>query len=468
MKIKGLATGTAIAALFVYLSGPTLAQDDGGLRTSLGVSQSFGYGENLGLGVPGSVTNPEDGATSQSLTSFALNVDSVTRYERFNFLGGGALRFANLPPGSTTETGFVDPFVSLSYERDASNARFRFEGSFEESDISQGRALWDFRDRDNLIAPPSDLSNLRGTGLRKATDAEVDLETGQNAPLGFRFFARNSSVRYKNQTATGLNDFERTEVGASAFFRFDSATATVVDYRFRRFNQSGTVNDRDTQVLEVGFDRDLADQSQFSFRIGYTDGDANNVGRPVGARGLTGSLSYGRGLPDGNFSAGFRRTRDSTGAIDRLDFRRSFVLNSGSLGLNVGTASVYGSAPRLTGGINWAQEFQTSRISLQLNRRVLPDQNDTNRFTTSFAAQFTQELSPYSDFIANFSYFRSDGSAASNRVDRGEILLRYVHALTDDWNFDAGINLRMRDEKTIGRGESEAVFVGLSRRFDLN
>lgn len=467
MTQKGLATGTAIAALFVYLSGPTQAQDEGGLRASLGVSQSFGYGDNLALGVPGSVTNPEQGSTNQSLTSFALNVDSITRNQEFNLQTGGALRAASLPPGSATETGFVDPFITLSYDRRSANARFSFDGSFEESDISQGRPLWDFTDEDNVIVPPSDLSSLQGTGLRLASDVALDLELGLNSPIGFRFFANNSTVRYEDETAVGLNDFDRTRVGASTFFRFNPVTTAVVDYVFTRFNEDGVANDRDTETVEFGFDREFSDQSQFSFRLGYTDGDANNVGRPDNASGLSGSVRYTRPLTDGNFSAGYAVTRDSTGEIDRLDFGRNFALRGGSLGISVGATSVYGASPRFSGGINWSQEFQTSQLSLQLNRQVLPDENDNSRFTTSFAAQYTHTLSPYSTFVANFSYFVSDGSATSNEVDRGDVVLRYDYALTDDWNLNAGINLRMRDEETVGRGESQEIFVGLSRRFDL-
>jgi hypothetical protein len=467
VKHKGLASGTAIAALFVYLSGPALGQDDGGLRVSLGVSQNFGYGENLALGVPGSVTNPEQGATSQSLTSFALNVDSITRDQRFNFQTGGALRFANLPTGSTTETGFVDPFISLSYDREAANARFSFAGSYEESDISQGRPLWDFTDENNVIVPPADLSSLQGTGLRKATDAAVDLEIGLNSPIGFKFSASNSSVSYENASAAGLTDFDRTEVGVSTFLRFNPDTAAVVDLKRSRYNATGTANDRESDTVEVGFDREFADQSQLSFRIGYTDGDANNAAGPVNSSGTTGSIDYSRPLTDGGFNAGYSLTRDGSGEIDRLQFGRNFVLRGGALGVSVGATSVYGASPRFSGGINWSQELQTGQVSLQLNRQVLPDENDNSRFTTSFAAQYSQTLSPYSTFVANFSYFVSDGGATSNDVDRGDIVLRYEYALTDDWNLNAGINLRMRDEETVGRGESQEIFVGLSRRFDL-
>ena len=160
MRKRGLIAGTAIAALMVYVTGPSRAQDEGGLRVSLGVSQNFGVGDNLALGVPGSPTNPEEGRSALSSTSFALQVSSITRTQAFNFQVGGSARFGSTPAGNTLQTGFVDPFVVLSYDREGANARFSFDAEYYESDISRPRPLWDFTDEDNVITPPSDLASL--------------------------------------------------------------------------------------------------------------------------------------------------------------------------------------------------------------------------------------------------------------------------------------------------------------------
>lgn len=444
-----------------------MAQDDGGLRIGLGVSQTFAYGDNLALGVPNSVQNPEQGKTSQAQTAFALNIDSSTRIERFNLQLGGALSFSDLPVGSTTETGFIDPFVSLGYSRTAANATFTFNGSYVESDISRPRPLWDFANDDNLIVPPSDLSSLQGTGLRKATDFDTELELGLNSPIGLRLSASSEKVEYENATNNNLNDFERFQAGASLLFRFNPVTTAVLDLGVSRFNESGVANDRDTQRAEVGLDRTFSDQSRLSVRVGYTDGDSNNVGRPSDARGSTGSVDYQRPLTNGSLGARYAVTRDSTGEIDRFNVNRNYDLPLGSLGVSVGATSVYGASPRLTGGVNWSQQRQASLYSLNFSRRVLPDENDNNRFTTTVAARYSHELSPVSTFVANASYFLSDGGTTTNQVDRANIVLRYDYALTDDWNLNAGVNLRMRDEENVGRGESQEVFFGISRRFDL-
>ena len=468
MNIRGLTTGTAIAALLVYVTGPLWAQeDDGGLKVSLGVQQSFGFGDNLALGVPGSATNPEEGRTSVSTTSFALNVESVTRTEAFRFQTGGALRYGSTPAGSALDTGFVDPFVELSYDRQGANARFSFGASYAESDISQSRPLWDFSDDDNVITPASDLSTLEGTGTRIQKNANIELEVGQNSPLGFLLRADVSETEYENETSANLNDFSRSSVSGTAFFRFNPTTTGVATVSVSRFSEVGVTPDRETRSAEVGLDQELANEAQLSFRIGYTDADRDNAGRPGDTNGTSGSIAYDRRLPDGSMTASYSLARTANGEIDTVSFGRTFDLATGSFGVNLGASTIGGGSAKVIGGLNWLRETRDGQYSVQLDRRVLADSNDEDRFTTSLTAQYRQDINAFSSFVANFSYFVADGSATANKVERSNLALSYEYELTEDWNLNSGVNLRMRDETTVGRARSEQIFFNLSRKFDL-
>ena len=263
MKKWGLITGTAVAGVLVHFTGPTLAQeDDGGLRFRFGIQQSFGYGDNLALGIPGSLTNPEQGSSSSSTTAFALQIDSVTRNQTFSLQTGGAFRFANLPAGNTTSTGFVDPFIALSYDRQGANARFSFDGAIRESDISRPPPLWDLDSDDDVIRPPSDLAGLRGTGDRRTYNTKVTLETGVISPLGFRFTGLASGVRYKNASTAGLVDSDRSEVELATLFRFDPATTGVFELRRTDFSDDSPQPDRKTRTAQIGLDREFANLSK--------------------------------------------------------------------------------------------------------------------------------------------------------------------------------------------------------------
>lgn len=462
----------------VYMTGPTLAQDEGrGLKVSLGVQQSFGSSDNLSLGVPGSIANPEEGRTSLSTTDLALNVSSETRTQRFNFQIGGALRFGSIPTGSRIQTGFVDPAAALSYSIEGARARLSFDASYSESAISQSRPLWDFRDEDNVITPPSDLANLQGTGDRQASNIAFDYEAGIDAPIGFRLQATRESVKYINATTAAPTDYDRANVKLSTYFRFAPSTAGVIDLNASRYNNNILGTTEDSRSIGVGFDRDLASGAIVSARVGYTDGDPNNVGgTTVSSSGVTGSLNYSQPTPNGTIGASYTLNRNASGEVDTLSIQRQINLLTGSLAFNVGASSIQGNSPQLIGGLSWQHQMPTSTISLSLNRNVTVDSNNDNVFVTSLAGQFRHQVNEQSSVFANVSYFLTDGSSTTNDVARTNFSMGYSYELTRDWDLNAGVNLTTRDETlvgsplspTLGKGTSNGVFVSLSRKFDLN
>lgn len=472
-KSKALIGGTAIAALTIYLTGPSLAQEeDGRLRVSLGLQQTIGSGDNLSLGVAGSAANPEEGRSSLATTDLALNIASETRSDSFNLLLGGSLRFGSLPAGSRTETGFVDPVAELHYSRESANATFSFDASYNESDISGSRPLWDFSDEENVIQPPSDLASLTGTGTRKASDMRLDLQTGLNSPIGFHLTAGAGRIRYSNASSATLTPSDRANVGLSTLFRFDQATTAVLDLRATRYDNSVGPASK-TETVEAGFDRELANGGKFSVRLGYTD---IKNGTATGSSGGSGSLSYGAPLPNGSYLASYSLSRTSNGSIDTVRFNRAFTLPTGSLSVDLGASSLQGATPRVIGGLNWLRQTPTGNYSVRLNRSVTSDGNNQDRFTTTLAAQFSHKVNAYSSVYTNFSYYLTDSTAAENQVERTNLSVGYAYALTDDWALNAGVSLVSRNESlggapgstTLGKAKSNQVFVSLSRRFDLN
>lgn len=463
MKTRALITGTGIAAALAYATTPTLAQDDGGLRVSLGLQQSFSYGDNLALGVPGSATNPEQGSTSLSTTAFALNVDSQTSVETFRLQLGGSLRFGSTPQGTNVETGFVDPFVTLDYDREGANARFSFSLDVNESDVSLARPLWNFSDEDNVINPPADLGDLQGTGTRRSQSARLSLETGINSPLGFRFSASHTGFRYEN-TTTALTESDRDTAALSTFLRFNRTTSGVLDLDWSRFSPRNGTAATTTRSAQIGLDHEFANEGFLQFRVGRTDGDTTTS---ANADGTTGSLSYSHPLPNGTLSASYTLRRTDSGEIETMQVGRSLALRSGSLSVNLGATQINDNSAKPTGSLSWLHEMPRSQLTLRLNRTVAADSNNTDRFTTSVAAGYRQELSALSSISANLSLYVQDGTAASNKVTRKDAALAYQYALTDDWNLDTGVSMRVRDEATIGRATSRQIFFSLSRRFDL-
>ncbi|GHF65714.1 hypothetical protein GCM10017056_41060 [Seohaeicola zhoushanensis] len=471
--------GTAAAALLVYLTGPSLAQDESGpagLRVQLGLQQSFGSYDNLSLGT-GTALNPREGRSTLSSTGVALNVSSETPTQTFNFQIGGALRYGSTPAGSTTETGFVDPAASLFYTHEGARSRLQLDAAYSESAISLARPLWDFTDEDNVVTPPSDFGSLQGTGDRRASRFALMYETGIDAPLGFRASINRDSVQYLNTTTAQPTDYDRSSIKLSTFFRFRPGTALVVDLSASRYDNNILNTTNKSQSAAVGFDHDLASGASLSARIGYTKADSKNTGTTSkDSTGVTGSLSYATPLPSGSLSASYSVSRSDSGAVDTLRVGRQYVLPTGSIGFDIGASSIAGSSARLIGGVNWRQTLPSGSLSLSLNRSVQADANNEDRFTTSLAARYSHQVNETSSLFANASYFLVDGTGTANQTTRTTISMGYSRALTEDWNLDAGINYNARKEvavgaptsSTLGRGTSNGVFVSLSRKFDLN
>ena len=254
---RGLIIGTALAGSLSCIGGPSLAQDDeqGGYHAYLDVSQGLRFGNNLALGVPGSLSNPEEGSSALADTTLALTLDSRTRTQVFLFQAGGTGRFGQVPDGSTTSTGFVDPYLALSYSREGANARFAFSADLRQSDISRTRALGEFIDEDGNFTPPDDLSELQGTGTRTAYSVNLDLETGLNSPIGFRFQLGSSGARYDEASFGGLDDYDRTRAALSTYLRFNPVTTGVIDLTTTRFESDDPTEDSETRSLQVGIDR---------------------------------------------------------------------------------------------------------------------------------------------------------------------------------------------------------------------
>ena len=470
-KKRGLIAGTAaVAGVLAYATQPLWAQDrqdeNAGFRARLGLQQSFGYGDNLSLGVPGSLTNPEQGSSATATTSVALDLSSVTRTQSFNFQTGGALRFADLPNGNQTPTGFVDPFATLTYSREGYDSSFQIDATFDQSDISKSRPLWNFEDEDNVLLPPGDLANLQGTGERTSYSLNTALEIGKTAPIGFRFTAGASGTRYSNQTANGLNNNDRQNAGLSTYFRFDPTMAVVVDLRYSRFTDDSPTPDEHTRTAEIGFDKQFARGSSMFARVGFSRVSSTNG--TTSSDGATGSLGYSQPLTNGSINGQLSVRQATNGAITNAMVTRSYTLPTGRFSFNLGATSLYGGSPRLVGGIYWARQMPTSQISVNLNRAVTSDSFNRDIFTTSLSARYSHDLTLYSSLYANLSYYVSDGTPTTNRVERNDISLGYQYELTEAWDLNAGLNLRMRDEANVGSARSNELFVSLSRRFDLN
>lgn len=464
MGRKLLLRASAAGALLSVIH-PAFAQDtrdDGGIRQRLFIEQRIAGGRNLGLSIP------EEGTTTAATTSILYGFKTETRTQSLSLLLGGAFRFGSIAAGNSLETGFTDPTIGLRYSRSAANSRFLFDVNAQESDISQSAPLWSFIDSDGVLEAPRDLADLTGSGNRRSYNASVELETGIEGPLGFKFTLSANGVDYINATSAALSDFDQIKAGVTTSLRFDPVTTGVVDLRYSQYDSANPLNtDRTSQTYEIGFDRSITPVSKLSLRMGYTESRTKTGVLAGGSSGVTGSVSYSKTLSDGSLTASLNLARSTSGETNTLRFGRQFELPTGRFGFNLGASSVNGNTPELIGGLNWSGAGKDSNVSLNLNRSVSVDSNDESRFSTTMLAHYDYTINAFSNLAADLSYTVLDRTTLSNGVRRSELELSYRRQLTEDWNLRTGLSYQVRDEDTVGKTDSQNLFVSLSRSFDF-
>ncbi len=469
---KGLIRGAVLFGGAAIAIGPVLAQDleeYGSMRQRLRIEQNFGTGSNLGL------ENPSEGRTSLATTRLSYGLETKTRTQELSLAIGGGLRFGSVADGNNLKTGFVDPLIGLRYKREGGNATLSVDADFRETDISLSQPLWTFLDQDGIVRPPRDFSNIRGSGERRSYNFDVALTTGLQDPFGLTLTAGASGTDYINATDASLTDFDTIDLGASTVFRFNNVTTGVVDLRFSNFERQNAENtDRDTTTIEVGLDRDISARSRFSFRVGETKVDTTETDLVTGRRiksqrsGPSGRLGYYVEMPNGTLDSTLDLTQNQDGQRGTLRFTRALELPLGSLSANIGLTSVDSSDPRVIGGVSWVRDTTDGQFSLQFTRDVFVDSNDEDRFTNLLVAGYDYEINSISSLSADLSLTHSEAAPGSEASKRGSFVLVYNHQLTNDWSLNAGFEFSVLDEEFSGRSESNAVFFGIGRNFDLS
>lgn len=460
----GQIVSTALVAGLVVTTGPVAAQDrESGLSQRLRIEQNFSSGDNLGLEIP------EEDRTSLSTTRLTYGLDSITRFQRFSFVIGGSLRAGSIAQGNSVQTGATDPLIGLRYFRESANASLNIEAEARQTDVSAVGGLFNFLDEDGAIQLPADFSRVQGTGERQTYNFGLDLQLNRNGPVTFIIDLGADGTRYNNNTDPSLVDFDRANIGLGTVFALSSTDSVTLNLDYARYQAENALRtDKRTTSYSIGFSSLLNDRTTLSASLGQSEVDTTEGGVLRRTTGPTANLSLVTELPNGQFGSSLNVSQNSDGGLSTLRFTRDWSLPLGSFSANIGaTRSELTNRTRLVGGLNWLHQRPTSQITLKLNRDVLFDANDEQRFTTELVGGYRQEINDVSNLALNLSLFQSEAGTTSNAVDRGDLKVTYERELNSDWSFNTGLNYRYRDENTVGRAKSTSVFFGIGRNFNF-
>lgn len=459
MNKKLILGTTAFSGLVVSLM-PALAQDLGGLRMTFGVDQRFDVGDNLSLDVPSA------GSSAVSTTFLTFDALSETRTQTLAFSLGGALRGGNVEDG--VETGFVEPSIGLSYERRGANASGFIGANYRESDISFLRQLSEFENEDGVIELPEDFESLNGTGIRQTSRLNARLETGLTDPIGFVFFANATDVTYANLSATStLDDYQRAAAGATVLFRFSPVSTVFVDASYDSFmSEDAASTDRNTTSLSVGAEHQISATTQVVASLGYSRTDTDEFGITTTEEGVIGSVLWEREMTSGTVMTSFDVTQNQNGRRATLLFGQMLEQPLGSLSYDIGVTDSDRFDANIVGGLNWLRDVPTGNVFARIDRRVTSNSEDNERLFTTVALGYLHDINSVSSITFDASYGASDFDN-SNDVVRKDLTVSYNRNLTQDWILSTGASYQIRDEDTVGKADSQSIFLSLRRDFDL-
>ncbi|NHX27305.1 outer membrane beta-barrel protein, partial [Escherichia coli] len=165
--------------------------------------------------------------------------------------------------------------------------------------------------------------------------------------------------------------------------------------------------------------------------------------------------------------ATFDSTQKENGDRNTLRFSREMKLPAGSLNSSLGVTKFSGTGSELIGSLRWQRDLPTGSMNLRLKRDVRTASDDSDRISTTIGAGYSHAINDLSSLSFNASYGMFDSTGSSNDSSRTDLSLNYSYALTSDWNLNAGVNYRVRDEDLVGKADSTTVYVGIGRSFTV-
>ena len=474
------APGLGLALAVCMLAGSmVLAQDGGGMRAVLGITQGFSADSNRDL-------VPDRSARSLvSTTSLTFGLSSETRTQQFRLESGASMRFFDIR-GERRRVQFSDPEVSASYRRDGARAGVVLRGRYAREDLRFLRTLDDLVESVPILDPdgfpvlddagapvfedvvvlPDDPADLIGRGTRVLTDLGARFDFGRDGPIATTLTADHRALRYTDGATDP--DTTRTSLGLETRLRLNPVTTGQVLLSYSRFEAEDAVRlSRDRIGLRLGLERELSETLQIGVGVGPSRVVTSN--RVDGTRdvrsGIDGDIYATYGLRNGKIGVRLAAVTDEDGSRRSISLDRSLELPRGSLSGSVGLSRAADGEQLTTAQLNYRQVLPRGSFSVQFNRGFGVDARDDTQAFTGLTAGYEHTINRVSGVGLSARYL------SRNLGDEASLVATYRRALTPDWNLNLGYryDLSERDFSGIGtrRVNNHGLFLNLTTRIDI-
>jgi len=406
MRIAWTAMGLALVALAAL---PVVAQEDGGLRLSFGISARVQSESNPGLTVP---SEPSSDRLSSRL-SFGLT--DRTRTGAVSLSAAGTLAVDN---DDDTDDGLIDPDLRISLQRIGATDSVELSAFLRESDLDTLRGLVLDPDTGDII------EDVLGDGTQRQTGGKLTYSFGEGGPWGGSLSAGLTDTTYSGET-TEVDNI-RTNLDGTLRFNLDPATEVTAGLSWSRYDEEGD-DPRDTLRPELGFRRDRP--------AGFVSASVFAEDTEDGTRS---GLSFGRGWerPGQSFAFSLGATRGVTGDLSP------------------------------TGRVDWQKDLPRGSLNASLRHEVTSGDDDRETIITTASLGLSHAISPLASVTFGLNASDSEETTTDETTQNASLSATYSHSLPYDWMLDAGVTHRIRNEDNTGEATSDTVFLELRRAFE--
>lgn len=430
----------------------------GGLQFDAGVSSTLKADSNYSLA---SGSSPGTSYISDTTLSFGLS-KATSAYD-FTLTGSSVLRLADLP-GLTTH-GLEDPKLRFNFTADSSNSRLTLNGFYMNADrnflnpfqVEREEAMYGL-----LVGDGGTLTN-RKLGF--------NYQTGINDPLGFTIDAKHDEKDYANVINPLIFENKTDQVTATVSARINPVIVGRVSAGLKHYTADDIPQtDRTTTDYSIGATYDVNPVLQVDAQIGHTDVTTDTIfGRAI-RKGLVGSLSLTKTVPNGTVFGSLSTSRNQNGQRVVAQFGRSMLLPNGALSYTLGVTAGDVGDPSVIGTLSYSKQLLSSSIGVSVGRSVSTNGLNQDIVDTRVGVNYNYALDNLSSLGLAFDWGIAEDvvpAGGASTITRTDLTASYTRNLTSDWALTSGMTYRRKTETSKPDADSTAIFVTLGRNFSF-
>ena len=444
----------SLTAAGFTLIAPALAQEVGGLTASIGLRQGFEGSDNFDL------SDPEESGV-RSVTRVDLGLSNVTRNSSLELTASGDLEF-----GDTDDRGFNDPTVGLSYTIANKNTRLSFDGTYSESDVNALNSSFE-RDFSNIFGLFSEQLTV-GEGTRERTTANLLLETGLDAPLGFTLQTRYNFTDYRDTNDPDLFQVETLSVTGMARFRVNGQLT---------FNVGATIDtsdaldaertSRENSRLFANADYQLRPDLRATAELSFSNNETTDVFGTQTEDGFGLGFGLNKSLRNGSIGFDFDSRVTSDGRRDTLTLSRSLELKDGGLTLSAGVVQTDTSDLEPLFNVDYNKNFKRGQLTLGLSQSASTDNDDNTVINSSLRARYNEQINQRSSWGLSAVLADSNSIELNDDTRRLDLGINYRHEVARDWDLVADYTYSTAEQSGEPDRSSNTVSLSLQKTFQF-